>query len=51
MPGQIEVNGVPMSYLDDGRGEPVVFLHGAAVLFVFWLILFWMYRQRILIRI
>jgi pimeloyl-ACP methyl ester carboxylesterase len=30
MPGQIEVNGIPMSYVDDGRGEPVVFVHGAA---------------------
>ena len=29
MPGQIEVNGIPMSYVDDGSGEPVVFVHGA----------------------
>ena len=28
-PGQIEVNGIPMSYVDDGSGEPVVFVHGA----------------------
>jgi pimeloyl-ACP methyl ester carboxylesterase len=27
--GQIEVNGIPVSYVDDGRGEPVVFVHGA----------------------
>jgi predicted acyltransferase len=27
------------------------FLHGAAVLLVFWLILFWMYRQKIFLRI
>ena len=27
--GQIEVNGMPVSYVDDGSGEPVVFLHGA----------------------
>jgi predicted acyltransferase len=27
------------------------FLHGAAVLLVFWLILFWMYRRRIFLRI
>lgn len=27
--GQIEVNGIPVSYIDDGRGEPVVFVHGA----------------------
>ena len=28
-PGQIEVNGIPVSYVDDGSGEPVVFVHGA----------------------
>ena len=28
-PEQIEVNGIPVSYVDDGRGEPVVFVHGA----------------------
>ena len=27
------------------------FLHGAAVLFAFWLILFWMYRRKIFLRI
>src|SRR5439155_22681282 len=27
------------------------FLHGAAVLFALWLILFWMYRRRIFLRI
>jgi len=27
------------------------FLHGAAVLLVFWLILFWMYRRKLFLRI
>jgi pimeloyl-ACP methyl ester carboxylesterase len=27
--GQIEANGIPVSYIDDGSGEPVVFVHGA----------------------
>jgi predicted acyltransferase len=33
-------------------GDPYEpFLHGAAILLVFWLILFWMYRRRIFLRI
>ena len=33
-------------------GEPYEpLLHGAAVLLVFWLILFWMYRRKIFLRI
>jgi len=32
-----------------GAYEP--FLHGAAVLFAFWLILYWMYRRKIFLRI
>ena len=33
-------------------GEPYVpLLHGAAVLLVLWLILFWMYRRKLFLRI
>ena len=27
--GQIEVNGIPVSYVEDGSGPPLVFVHGA----------------------
>jgi hypothetical protein len=27
---EAEVNGITMSYVEEGTGEPVVFLHGAA---------------------
>ena len=35
--------------LDGPNFEPL--LHGAAVLLVVWLILFWLYRKRIFVRI
>jgi heparan-alpha-glucosaminide N-acetyltransferase len=40
----------PSAFQIFGAGfEPLV--HGAAVLFVFWLILFWMYRRKIFLRV
>jgi hypothetical protein len=36
----------------EALGEPYVpLLHGAAVLLVLWLILFWMYRRKLFLRI
>ncbi len=36
MPNHIQVNGAEFAYLDHGRGEPVVLVHGSLVDYRFW---------------